>query len=61
MAYRQDHGRNRLHLFQHPHAMASIDWLTQDFPADTQVSQDDFPHNPDLGSLDAYSRALQGA
>src|SRR5271166_5083422 len=41
--------------------MASIDWLTQDVPTAPLVSQSDFPHNPDLGLLDAYSRAVVGA
>ena len=41
--------------------MSSIGWLTQDAPAPPLASQGDFPHNPDLGLLDAYSRAVVGA
>ena len=40
--------------------MASIGWLTQDVSA-PPISQSDFPQNPDLGLLDAYSRAVVGA
>jgi S1-C subfamily serine protease len=41
--------------------MASIDWLAQDMPTAPLAPQDDFPQNPDLGLLDAYSRAVVGA
>jgi S1-C subfamily serine protease len=41
--------------------MAAIDWLTQDVPAVPLASQADIPQNPDLGLLDAYSRAVVGA
>ena len=41
--------------------MASIDWLAQDFPATSLQPQGDIPQNPDLGLLDAYSRAVVGA
>jgi S1-C subfamily serine protease len=40
--------------------MASIDWLAQDGPATPLAPQGDFA-NPDLGLLDAYSRAVVGA
>jgi S1-C subfamily serine protease len=40
--------------------MASIGWLTQGVSA-PPISQGDFPQNPDLGLLDAYSRAVVGA
>jgi S1-C subfamily serine protease len=46
---------------QHPHVMASIDWLAQDSPAASLPLQGDVPQNPDLGLLDAYSRAVVGA
>ena len=41
--------------------MASINWLTQDVSATPLASQGDIPQNPDLGLLDAYSRAVVGA
>ena len=41
--------------------MASIARLTQDAPDTPLTSQGDFPQNPDLGLLDAYSRAVVGA
>ena len=41
--------------------MASIDWLTQDFPGASRAPQGDFPQNPDLSLLDAYSHAVVGA
>jgi S1-C subfamily serine protease len=41
--------------------MASIDWLAQDSPAASLPPQGDVPQNPDLGLLDAYSRAVVGA
>src|SRR5271165_7086039 len=41
--------------------MASIDWVAQDIPTVPLVPQGDFPQNPDLGLLDAYSRAVVGA
>ena len=41
--------------------MASVDWFTQDVPNNPQMPQADFPQNPDLGLLDAYSRAVIGA
>src|SRR5271165_3682387 len=41
--------------------MASVDWFTQDVANNPQMPQADFPQNPDLGLLDAYSRAVIGA
>ncbi len=41
--------------------MASIDWLAQDIPTAPLAPQGDFPPHPDLGRLDAYSRAVVGA
>ena len=41
--------------------MASIDWLTQDVPDTPLAPPGDFPRNPDLELLDAYSRAVVGA
>jgi len=41
--------------------MASINWLTQDVSSTPLASQGDIPQNPDLGLLDAYSRAVVGA
>ena len=41
--------------------MASIDWLAQELPTAPLAPQGDFQANPDLGLLDAYSRAVVGA
>jgi S1-C subfamily serine protease len=38
-----------------------MDWLTHDVPGVPLASQADIPQNPDLGLLDAYSRAVVGA
>src|SRR5271166_4388618 len=54
-------GTNRKHNLSHPDAMASIDWMAQDLPTAPLAPQDDFPQNPDLGLLDAYSGAVVGA
>jgi len=41
--------------------MTSLDWLAEDVPSSPLASQVDLPQNPDLGLLDAYSRAVVGA
>ena len=41
--------------------MTSLDWLAEDVPSSALASQVNLPQNPDLGILDAYSRAVVGA
>ncbi len=41
--------------------MASLDWLAQDSLSSPLSPQQDLLQNPDLGLLDAYSRAVVGA
>ena len=41
--------------------MGSVDLLAQDVPTTPLAPQGDFPPNPDLGLLDAYSRAVVDA
>jgi len=41
--------------------MAAIDWLAEDVSTSPVVPQGDVLQNPDLGLLDAYSRAVVGA
>jgi len=38
-----------------------MDWLAWDAPATPRAPHGDIPQNPDLGLLDAYSRAVVGA
>ena len=41
--------------------MAAIDWLAEEFATTPLAPHGEFPKDPDLGLLDAYSRAVVGA
>jgi S1-C subfamily serine protease len=41
--------------------MGSLQWLSQDILPEPLAPEQDRPHNPDAGLLDAYSRAVIGA